>query len=321
MADLRVTQVVAEAVTQNTTADLRVTQVAVEVVVPQENSGTASVSTSAPTVAASGAPGFVGTAAVTLRTSTVSATGDTQIDIVGAVTTTTSTVSASGTVLVAGTGAVTTTTSTVASSGAVAIVGTASVTTPASLVAGAAQFTNGTASVTTTTATVAGVGAPSYVGTAAVTTTTSTVALSGGITSIGVGSVTTTAPTVEGYGEAFVAFPTTTYTVRRQRRAPYLSQEDAWLFHTRFELSFEAGTGLVSGQGSDPQLMLRWSDNGGHTWSDEHWTAAGKIGQYRRRAIWRRLGRSRKRLYEVTMSDPVKWSIVGAWVDIQQGTS
>jgi hypothetical protein len=68
-------------------------------------------------------------------------------------------------------------------------------------------------------------------------------------------------------------------------------------------------------QGSDPQVMLRWSDDGGHTWSNEHWVSIGKIGEYYRRAIWRRLGMTlklRDRVYEVSGTDPVKIAIMGA---------
>ena len=67
--------------------------------------------------------------------------------------------------------------------------------------------------------------------------------------------------------------------------------------------------------GYDPQVMLRWSDDGGHTWSSEHWTSMGKIGEYGRRAIWRRLGMTvklRDRIYEVSGTDPVKIDIMGA---------
>ena len=68
-------------------------------------------------------------------------------------------------------------------------------------------------------------------------------------------------------------------------------------------------------QGSNPQVMLRWSDDGGHTWSNEHWAPMGKIGQYGRRVFWRRLGMTMKlrdRVYEVSGTDPVKIAIVGA---------
>jgi len=81
------------------------------------------------------------------------------------------------------------------------------------------------------------------------------------------------------------------------------------------QLNLETGVGLNSGQGSDPQVMLRWSDDGGHTWSREHWTTVGKIGEYGKRAIWRRLGMTQKlrdRVYEISGTDPVKISIMGA---------
>jgi hypothetical protein len=61
--------------------------------------------------------------------------------------------------------------------------------------------------------------------------------------------------------------------------------------------------------------MMRWSDDGGHTWSSEHWTKMGRIGAFGFRAFWRRLGMTlklRDRVYEVSGTDPVKIAIVGA---------
>jgi hypothetical protein len=81
------------------------------------------------------------------------------------------------------------------------------------------------------------------------------------------------------------------------------------------QLDCESGVGLSTGQGSDPQVMLRWSDDGGHTWSNEHWKSMGQIGQYGKRVIWRRLGMTQKlrdRVYEISGTDPVKIAIMGA---------
>ena len=67
--------------------------------------------------------------------------------------------------------------------------------------------------------------------------------------------------------------------------------------------------------GYNPQAMLRWSDDGGHTWSNEHWSSMGKIGQYGSRTFWRRLGMTvklRDRVYEVSGTDPVKIAITNA---------
>jgi hypothetical protein len=68
-------------------------------------------------------------------------------------------------------------------------------------------------------------------------------------------------------------------------------------------------------QGSDPQVMLRFSDDGGHNWSNEHWKSMGRIGEYGKRTIWRRLGATMKirdRVYEVSGTDPVRIYIMGA---------
>lgn len=84
----------------------------------------------------------------------------------------------------------------------------------------------------------------------------------------------------------------------------------------RIILDIEPGVGLISGQGSDPQIMLEVSRDGGHTWGQQIWRSAGKIGRYNARALWNRVGVSLDHVYRFTMTDPVKWVILGAWLDI-----
>jgi len=103
--------------------------------------------------------------------------------------------------------------------------------------------------------------------------------------------------------------------IRRIRAAPTVKNNLKRVFHYQFEVKFEAGTGLNVGQGTDPQAMLDWSDDGGHTWSNEHWASMGKIGEYDRRAVWRRLGQSRERVYRVTITDPIKVVMIGAQLE------
>lgn len=70
----------------------------------------------------------------------------------------------------------------------------------------------------------------------------------------------------------------------------------------------------------EPQVMLRWSDDGGHTWSNEHWRSMGGVGAYGTRVIWRRLGMTTKlrdRVYEISGTDPVKIAIVAAQLDVE----
>ena len=63
---------------------------------------------------------------------------------------------------------------------------------------------------------------------------------------------------------------------------------------------------------NNPQAMLRWSNDGGSTWSNEHWASIGQEGKYKNRIIWRRLGWSRDRVFEVVVTDPIKAVIVSA---------
>ena len=63
---------------------------------------------------------------------------------------------------------------------------------------------------------------------------------------------------------------------------------------------------------TNPQAMLRWSNDGGSTWSKEYWVSIGQQGRYKNRAIWRRLGMARDRIYEVAITDPINAVIVSA---------
>jgi hypothetical protein len=65
-------------------------------------------------------------------------------------------------------------------------------------------------------------------------------------------------------------------------------------------------TGLPTATAIDPQVMLRWSDDGGHTWSNEHWRSMGLTGQ------WGMTLKLRDRVYEVSGTDQVKIAIMGA---------
>lgn len=101
--------------------------------------------------------------------------------------------------------------------------------------------------------------------------------------------------------------------IRCKRRAPHVwkKQNRKRIFHGWLQVEFTPGVGLQTGQGSSPQAMLRWSNDGGFTWSNEHWTTIGAAGQTKNRAIWRRLGRTRDRIYELNYSDPTQRDIIG----------
>lgn len=109
--------------------------------------------------------------------------------------------------------------------------------------------------------------------------------------------------------------------IRRTRRAPHLCQELRRVIYDRLQLDMEVGVGLQSGQGSDPQVMLRWSDDGGQSWSNVHTAAAGAVGQFKQRVIFRKLGQARDRIFEVSVSDPIAWRIVDAYLESRVGAA
>lgn len=85
------------------------------------------------------------------------------------------------------------------------------------------------------------------------------------------------------------------------------------------ELDIDSGVGLVTGQGSDPQVMMSYSDDGGKSWSSERWKSFGKIGEYMKRVVWRRNGTARERIYRFRITDPVKVNIHGAYANVRLG--
>jgi hypothetical protein len=109
--------------------------------------------------------------------------------------------------------------------------------------------------------------------------------------------------------------------IPRIRRCRHLTSDLRYVYHHDLQIQFQPGVGLITGQGSDPQAMLRWSDDGGFTWNGPRSTSIGSIGQYKNRAIWRALGRSRDRIYEVSITDPVYPVIVSANLNVSEGAS
>jgi hypothetical protein len=96
---------------------------------------------------------------------------------------------------------------------------------------------------------------------------------------------------------------------RRLRQGPHLCNNSGWMYFPEIRLIMETGVGTIADP--DPQVMLQWSDDGGHTWSDEHWRSAGAVGEYGKNIIWRRCGRSRDRVMRVVTDADAPMRILG----------
>lgn len=103
----------------------------------------------------------------------------------------------------------------------------------------------------------------------------------------------------------------------RLRSSPYIADEMTRIPHMSIQFDIEAGVGLTTGQGIDPVAMLRWSDDGGKTWSSVRTCSLGKIGEFKKRLRYQRLGQARTRVYELSVSDPVSFTVFSANLNVQ----
>jgi len=82
-----------------------------------------------------------------------------------------------------------------------------------------------------------------------------------------------------------------------------------------FETTIETAPG--NSNSPDPQIVLTYSDDGGHRWSNEIWRSMGGIGETRARVVWRKLGQFRTRQMRLRMTDPTRRMVISYWADIQ----
>lgn len=106
-------------------------------------------------------------------------------------------------------------------------------------------------------------------------------------------------------------------TIYRTASTPHINSGRLRAVMDRLDIDIKSGIGLTTGQGVDPQLMLRYSDDGGLTWSAQRWENMGRVGEYSRRVRFSQLGMFYQRMFEITLSDPVDCVIIDAYADVE----
>jgi len=100
------------------------------------------------------------------------------------------------------------------------------------------------------------------------------------------------------------------------RTFPHLLDEDKYLFHHRLELFMETGTI----EEPDPEMLvaLDWSADRGHTFPTGRTVTqtSGAAGDYTKRIVWRRLGRSRDRVYRIGVQGKGKVALTDAFLEV-----
>lgn len=137
--------------------------------------------------------------------------------------------------------------------------------------------------------------------------------------------------------------------IYRERAWSVIENEGRMIRHVRLELKAEMGVGVdgaefpqtkyildengepildelgnpildeidpgIATVGGEPHWNLDWSDDGCRTYSNKRKLFLGRLGDYLNRAMVRRLGISRNRVYRISTTDPVRIAVYGATLD------
>ncbi len=86
---------------------------------------------------------------------------------------------------------------------------------------------------------------------------------------------------------------------------------------SRMEFIIETGTGLLTGQGEDPQIMVEASYDGGRSWDEGTWIKTGRQGEFNIRAEWYSMKSFYDMVVRLTTSDPVAFNLYSAAIDLR----
>jgi hypothetical protein len=102
------------------------------------------------------------------------------------------------------------------------------------------------------------------------------------------------------------------------RAFPHLLNEDRYHFHHRFEAYMETGT--VGAAAPEMVVGLDWSNDRGHTFLPvPQLQGSGANADYNKRIVWRRLGRSRDRVYRIGVQGKAKVAMTDAFLEATPG--
>jgi hypothetical protein len=112
--------------------------------------------------------------------------------------------------------------------------------------------------------------------------------------------------------------------IYQERTWHQMDAENRWITFHRGELIADMGLGLDGDPQSDwadPQAWLSWSNDGGRTWSNEHNRSLGRLGEYDKRAIWRRMGKARTRYFRLRKTAATRTAWRGFNLDMDVATA
>ncbi len=109
--------------------------------------------------------------------------------------------------------------------------------------------------------------------------------------------------------------------ITRRRRSGHFNSENKRISVHCLELDMTRGAGLTTGQGSDPQITLQVSTDGGYTFVSKGSKSFGTLGSYSTRIQWNLLGSSRDWVFDFTVTDPVDHVLMDCYANVHLGTA
>lgn len=103
--------------------------------------------------------------------------------------------------------------------------------------------------------------------------------------------------------------------IKRMRVCNHIGEEGKIFRVNSIRVDFERGVGLTTGQGSNPIANIRLSKDGARSWSNEYSASIGAKGKRKPSCTWNRLGYYEELTIELTITDPVKVAITGAYLE------
>lgn len=107
--------------------------------------------------------------------------------------------------------------------------------------------------------------------------------------------------------------------LRRVRRLPHIANQNRRIYFTDAELECDRGIGQTTGQGVNPLVGLRTSNDGGNTFGPSRMRSVGRIGEYRTRVRWDGCGSARDRVWELWSADPAPTRWFDFYVNAEMG--
>jgi hypothetical protein len=140
----------------------------------------------------------------------------------------------------------------------------------------------------------------------------------------------------DAYGKTYVADVTNgniytldfdTYTnngdpIRRERvtgsvHGGLVGAPGARLQMSKAKFIMETGVGLIDGQGDNPKIMIEYSDDGGRTFQHGAWPRVGRLGEFTLQVEFFNLGTFYDRIFRISTSDNVNYSIFSGTIDLR----